>query len=191
MNEANEYNNEYYEGLQSYNRGSIDSESLKIRLVTRDMLNQCKVFLEGKRFIEYIEEERDAEGKIVNQNIRLKELSIGKPKANSEGIQFLMSWLETKFNAHMALGNISEDQYALYLEDCHANLATNLIINKHEYGMSSTQIREIISVLMESLEIFMSRAIRGGERNSLTQTVKTVDSRVSTPMQRKKVFGIF
>lgn len=200
-NEAdNGFGNQYYESMQYKNSGAIDSESLKIRLVTRDVLDQIKTFLEGKRLVEYIENVKenvlnDAGEKvgenIVGQEIRVKEISIGKPKANKEGIQYLMFWLESKFNSQMALGNISEEQYAKYLEHCHVSLVENLIINKYHYGLTTSNIREIMSVLMEALEVYMSRPIKAGDRNSLTMAVRTIDSHTTTPSQRKKVFGIF
>lgn len=160
----------------------ISSESLRIRLDTKEILDRIRMFLEGKYTQPIINEELGT--------VKYEEVSIGEPKANKQGLQSIMFWLESKLNAHMVQGNINTKQYNSYLRRTRSSLAENLMNNRINYGINKSDYSEIISNLMETLEIFLSRAINAGDRNSISKSSQHKEVHQTTE-GRKKIGGIF
>lgn len=156
-----------------------DARALEIMLLSRDILDKVKVFLEGKHVQIYIDE---------NNDIKQKEVSIGQPKANDKGIQWIMFWLESKFNSQLVLGNMEAKQYKSFLRRVRMDLACNLMKNINDYAMTTRNYSEVISVLMESLEVYMTRTINAGAMKGITPTIRHSETVGSQP-SRKKGFG--
>lgn len=155
-----------------------DSRALEIMLLSREILDKVKIFLEGKIISIYMKEDG---------TIKEEEVSIGEAKANKKGIQWLMFWLESKFNSQSVLGNMDVKQYKSFLRRVRRDLASNLMKNLNTYEMTTKNYSEIISVLMESLEVYMTRTILGGAVKSITPTIKHVET-IGSQSNRKK-FG--
>jgi len=154
-----------------------DPQALELMLVSRDILDKVKTFLEGKITQLYLDEK---------QELKEKTIMIGEAKANSKGIQWIMFWLESKFNSQAVLGNMDLKQYKSFLRRVRRDLASNLMKNRNNYEMTTKCYSEVISVLMEQLEVYMTRTILGGAVKSITPTIRHTETMGSGSPQRKR-----
>ena len=156
----------------------IDANSLSIRLETQTILDRIRVFLEGK----YTRATMNDDGTVTEELI-----AIGDPKANQKGIQSIMFWLESKFNAQMVQGNFDTNQYKSFLRRVRTNFANSLMINRINYGIKQANYSEIMDNCMDALEIYLSRVIGAGDRKAITQTTEHKEVH---QLGREKKFGI-
>jgi len=158
-----------------------DPRALEIMLLSRDILDKIKIFLEGKYTQIYLNEK---------QELQQQTTSIGESKANNKGIQWIMFWLESKFNSQIVLGNMESKQYRSFLKRCRRDLASNLMKNRKNYEMTTKNYSEVISVLMESLEIFLTRTINAGASKSITPTIKHTETSGVMPNKKRSSWRI-
>jgi len=164
----------------SYQEEAVrDPRALEIMLLSRDILDKIKIFLEGKYTQIYLDEK---------QELQQKTTSIGEAKANKIGIQWIMFWLESKFNSQIVLGNMESKQYKSFLRRCRRDLASNMMKNRKNYGMTTKNYTEVISVLMEQLEIYLTRTINAGASKSITPTIRHTETQGFAP-NKKRGFG--
>lgn len=159
----------------------IGSDSLRIRLDTKEILDRIKVFLQGN----YLQPNINEEAGTITYDV----ISIGEAKANQRGLQSIMFWLESKLNAHIVQGNITTKQYANFLKRSRSELAVDLMNNRINYGISKSDYQEIINNLMSSLELFISRAINAGDRKAITASSEHRE--IHSTSDKGKRFGIF
>jgi len=155
--------------------------SLKIKLLTDELLEDIRLYLNGG-YEKIIYNHQTGEQHV-------EKITIGTPKCNEKGMQSLMFFLKTHFNQHIVLGNISDKQYTNILYRTRLELAKNLMIQRINYGISLADYSEIMDYLMQSFEIYLTRAISGGERNSITKSHQTVE-RSLTEQPKRNFLGL-
>ena len=172
---------QHYNRSFSNNADAVSTSSLKLRLDTNNLMKKVEVFLRGEITESYIDEEL--------QEIKTRVVKVGLPKANKKGVQYLMLWMQTKFNSHTTQGNIDDKQYGSFLRRCRIGLAQALMINLINFGIKESDYTSIIDVLMESLELYISSTVEGFFTKNLTPTLRTVESNTIREEPKKK-FGI-
>ena len=156
-----------------------DPRALELMLLSREILDKVKIFLEGKVSNLYMDE---------NQELKQETISIGERKANDKGIQWLMFWLESKFNSQAVLGNMDSKQYKSFLRRVRTALVSNLMKNLNDYEMTTKNFSEVTSVLMEQLEVYMTRTINAGAVRSITPTIRHTET-IGSQDNKRKGFG--
>lgn len=166
MNHTNE---QYSQDNTEY----ISTSIMQLRLDSKEVLERLRFFLEGTRIVTDV----DDEGQQIYKKIQVTE-----PKANSEGVNSLMSFLETKINPQVVQGFFPSDAkgnsqaYDNYLADVHESLLDIVITNCEDWDMRDEDLSLIIDTFMQMIEPFMSRLIGDGERKSYSQTMKVSEN---------------
>lgn len=161
----NETNNSYTQDNSDY----VNATIMQLRLDSKEVLDRLRLFLEGVRY----SIEVDAEGNQVN-----KREQFTAPKCNKEGVNSLMSFLETKVNPQVVQGFFASDrngysiQYVDYICDVHESILQTIMMNMAAWEIKDEDMGLIIDTFMQMIEPFMTRLIGDGERNSYAQTMK-------------------
>lgn len=169
----NERQNDNAQMTGMFSRPHSDASALKIRLETRELHDEVERYLRGKDINYGV----NNEGQLIAQTV-----VCGKPKANEQGIQGLMRWLRMTINPHTVQGNFMIDKhhhsekYEQYIEEYHIELTKMIIINSYDWGIKDNEIDEIISSILLLVQPFMTRLIGNKERDSYSNTMRTIQS---------------
>lgn len=154
------------DGYIASNTGYTTESVIKMRLDTEKLLDQLEAFYRGSRVSGY--EER--EGIIVPRFS-----DIGRPRMNDQGIQDLMSWLTSLLNPATVQGNKNTMEYGEFMGNLHADIAEALITNIHQYEIDERDYNAIVDKTLAALDMFFSRTIDNLERESYSQTMRSVE----------------
>ena len=165
----NETNNSYsYDNSEYVNAGIM-----QLRLDSEKVLERLRLFLEGVRLIVEIDD---------NGNQQLNKEQVSKPKANKEGINSLMSFLETKINPQVVQGFFpsnakgESEEYRNYICNVHDDLIDTLWTNNYVWKIKDEDLGLICDTMMGLIEPFMTRLIGDGERKSYANTMKVSEN---------------
>ena len=159
------------------------SKQLDIRLQTQELLRKIELFLRGKR---QVERHNDSGQTII------EDLVYGKPMANEIGVQALMSQLETKINPHTVQGNFpKESYYHNFIQELNESLVTNIIINRKEWGIAINMVNYIVDTIIEMSQPFFTRLLFNKERESYTDTIRSVETNTLRESQDGMMSRIF
>jgi hypothetical protein len=161
----------------SNNQMYTTATALHIRLDVEPLLRQLEMDIRGIR--ETWNEETQ----------RMELIMISDAKFNREaGIQSFMSYMRGVINTQVVQGNLDEDSYADYMAAVHEGLATDLMINRHKYGLEIYHYEGIIRLAMNTVRGFLTRSIGNKERESYAHTMKHVEQSQTV---QGKTGGIF
>ena len=83
---------------------------------------------------------------------------------------------------------MKEDQYYNYLFRARTSLASNLMSQRFNYGISLSNYTEIIDNIIESFEAFFTSSISGGHRKAVFYNTET---KISESVEKdKKILGV-
>lgn len=158
MNEQEQYPEQYEQKhYQDMNVEAFTNESaLRMRLDSTQLKYQIQLFLEGK--IEKIVRE---EG-ILKTELR----PLGTPMVNDEGVQRIMSYIESVINSQVVQGNLKLDQYEWFMQRTRKELAKHIFVNMYRWGIREQEFPLIVDMLCSMIELFVSRLINNEERKS-------------------------
>ena len=155
--------------------------TMRLMLDSNDILREVEIFLKGYYVVPKFNEK--------DNTTTHEKVHVGEAKANDVGVQSIMFWLRTKINPLTSLSNISDDQYSSFLFRTRRSLARNLMAQRKNYGINLANYTEIMDVVMETLEPFLTSAITGGHRRAFTSNQKT-EIVEKTERENKKLFGV-
>lgn len=157
-----------------------DSSAIKIRLDSDPIKRRVEIYLRG------MQEVRQQNPETGEWEIEV--IEIGEPKANSMGIQQILSTLEMTINSQTVQGYFERDEYHKILEEMHEDLAIDLWINMYKYGINEEEYDGIVSNIMRFVRLFLSRTIDNTERKSYQGWMQTHE-RVNNE-EKKKGWGV-
>ena len=152
---------------------------LQIRLNSDYILERVRIFLTGK--IQKILYKEDGSPYV-------KEDSIAEPKANNEGIQSILNYVENIVNSQAVQGNFTLDQYENFVDEIHDGLLTDLMNNLKVWDIKEDNYEPICNSIMVLIVPFISRLIDNEERNSYAQSIRAVESTNSMQQESKGLF---
>lgn len=163
--------------LMSSNSSFIGTSVIEIRLRTEEILQKIEDFLRAERPV--IKE--TSSGPVVVKEV------FGRPKANDKGIQSILSFVTILFNPAVVQGNFEKLDYTDFLMDTHESLATQMIVNLEEWGIVEEEYESIVDEIMFAIRPFISRLIDNKERESYSETLKSIEN--NTVQQRTGLFN--
>lgn len=155
---------------------------LQVRLNTRPILDQIHTYLSGSYKVLAVNEKGEPYE---------REIKTGEALANTLGIQRIMSYLESVFNAQVVQANFDRDMYDNWLYNHRIGLATDIVRNIKRYGIKAKDINGMMNTMFSMIEPFMTRPLQNKERESY-DTMKVVEntSSISRGGGFKMPFGI-
>lgn len=161
---------------QSSNDSFVQPNVLQMRLDTQSLLDDIYSFLRGKRLIY----------KETDQGVQASYVKEGTARANEEGAQAIVGWLKSQLNPAVVQGNWREERFMYFCERTRKELAKILLENAPRWGMKDTELKVIISSIMNALEGFMSRLIDNKERESYANSLASTGRELVNPNEQKK-----
>jgi len=137
---------------------SFDNASvLQIRLNSDYILQRVRTYLTGQ--IEIVTYDNDG-----NPIVERKKIAV--PKANNEGIQAILNYVENVINPQTVQGNLTETQYDNYVAEIHSGLLENCMDNLYNWEIDEDNYNHLIDSIMVLVIPFISRLINNKERDS-------------------------
>lgn len=140
---------------------------LQIRLNSDFILQRVRTYLTGE--IENVI--YDKEGKPV-----IERKKIAESKANEEGIQTILNFIENIVNPQAVQGNFTDEQYEKFIAEIHQDLIENIMNNLYNWGINEDNYEPMIDNFMVLLIPFLSRLVDNEERKSYAQTIKAAET---------------
>lgn len=124
-----------------------------------------------------------------NNKPRRVYLDTGFKKCNDLGIQVILNKITSLLNSQTVQGNLKENRYELLVSEFRESFMDVVVMNCYEYEIKDEDLNFLIDYVMDCIEIFLTRTIGDGERNSYTQTLKSIES--NTVRDKDKKFNIY
>lgn len=155
------------------------SSVLKVRLDTAPILERIEIYLTGK--IQTVVYDKDGKPYLKNK-------VISEPKANEQGIHWILNFVSNIINPATVQGNwLKEEMYYNYMFKIHSSLIYNLMKNMYVWGIKEYDYEPIIDTIMGIIEPFMTRPLGNKERESYGG-LKVIES--STMEQKNRGFSL-
>lgn len=156
---------------KSYNTTAYNAfanaTAIEIRLDVTQIIEKIEAFLSSKQTV-YL---KDEEGNVFTET-----REIGNPKANPQGIHAILNFIESIINSAVVQGNFTLPQYEQYVEEKNIDIAVDIIDNCYNWEISEDDINPIINFIMNLICPFISRLIDNKERDSYTQTIRSMET---------------
>lgn len=175
---------------QSYNSTHQNSDAfsaLQYRLDTSQTLEAIELFLKGYA----IEVRRDPESNRYFQvHVPLDKKNPNKfALANKEGRQAILNIITTQFNPQAIQGNTTDVSYIEHLVRFHVNFSCDIIENCYTWDIPDNKLNFLIDFIMAVIEMPLTRTLDNKERESYTQTLRTVESSTIHEPRKEGMFN--
>jgi len=151
-----------------------NAKVIHIRLDTQKLKDSVRRFLTGKEIISQVNPETKREEYV--------EITFGEAKCNKDGVQSILSYVEA-LSEPIVQGNFIYDEttkrsemYSQYIYDFHTSITKDIIQNCYNWEIKEYNLRGIIRFIMLLVEPFMSRLIDNKERESYSESIKSVET---------------
>ena len=160
--------------------------AIQMRLDTNSLLEKIEIFLRGGKMVYAYDSEDKLQGNYVSN---------GEAKCNNKGIQTLLNWIAGTINPQVVQGNFSLDMksnistaYDNFIKEYNIELANMVVLNVYDWEMKEEDMNGVINFIMLLIIPFMTRLIDNKERESYSDTIKTVES--SKYESGRSMFGL-
>lgn len=150
-------------GTSQHNPG-LSGMTVKYRLDNTELLRDIEHYLRAARIVG---KEDPVKGYYEETVV------VGRPLANEEGVQGIMGYLRIMISPHNVQGNLSWDRYDQFIYEIHVDLATNMMSNRRNWGISIEDYSLIVDNIMQTLQLFISRVVENKERDSYGESVRS------------------
>ena len=107
----------------------------------------------------------------------------GEPKCNEIGVQSIMSKIVSMLNNQVVQGNLKEGRYEMLVAEYREDFTADVILNCYEWEIKDDDLSFVIDLVIDEIELFLTRLIDNKERDSYAQTMKIAESNVTKESQ--------
>jgi len=151
-----------------------DSSFMMMRLNTAPLLWNLRKAI-GAKAVMLVQDPKAANG------FREVEMTIGKARANDEGVMQICNIVEEIVNQHMAQGNLKEDDYWNFVSSTRVEITETILKKCYDWDVSDSHIESMINEIMRMMKLFLTRPIDDKERLSYGQQFQTKEMLVTNP----------
>ena len=138
-----------------------DASFLQIRLNTNRLLQDIELFLSAKK---PVVKEREDGSLYETYDV------VGSPLANETGVTHILNIIRlSMMNEHIVQGNLKHDEFLNLCADSRKELTDAIVQNCYEWGVSDSNLSDIVNTIMRFFKLFLSRTIENKERESYMQ----------------------
>lgn len=122
-------------------------------------------------------------------------MEIAKPKANNIGVHGIMNFISMFMNKHVIMGNLKEEHYKNFMSRIRLEFTYEIIRNRYRYGITEEDSQSLIDFIISQLELYLTRPINDGERESFktqyktSEVISTSDKKPNTMESYAQGFG--
>ena len=150
---------EEYTQAQTYEPTQQDSDFLRYRLDTKELIAKLELALASKKYIVIFENGLE---KVINEQV-------SEPKINSKGLQTIMSRLDSVINNVTVQGNSTYNDYWDFIAGLREELAELIMLNLETWKVKESDYDYIVDTIMNTVKLFLSRTIDNKERDSYSK----------------------
>jgi len=154
------------------NKARNEYSALKMRLDVQHLHEKIEYFLRGYQY----------NIKLIDGRPNVEKVKMGEQLANEKGIQNIMSWITMSINTQTVQGNFPADKhgysvtYEQAIKSFRLNFGDNLILNLYKWDVDEDQAEGMIDRICFMFEAFLSRCIENKERESYSETIRTIEN---------------
>jgi len=176
-----EFNSNSYEtSLSSYPQSDLQSSgTFKLRTDPTDLLEAYRLQLMNayKKEVE-VKQEDGTTKRIIK--IRFKKNT--KPRANKQGVEDIISYVQKFINNHTVQGNIKDmNEFRNFMREASNSITMHFHTKRAEWGILKSDIDTIICNAIDLVHLFLTRALENEERKLYGETYKENTSREIRP----------
>jgi hypothetical protein len=168
------------QGISSNNTSFLNSEVISERLDTSRLIAAIKSMLEGKVVVPRTNKDTGMMDYVVIQD--------GEPLMNELGVQMMMISINLMFSPFFAQGFLTRMDYDRIIQENDNNLSEDLMSNLDVWKVNILNYNHVLNSLINLNQGYSSQAIEGHLTNSITQSVRFVES--NTTKERGGFLGI-
>ena len=144
-----------------------DAELARVLIETDSYIHRTQLTLENKyiKITKYKKEGRWEYTKVPTQ------IPGTRPLANDFGISQLTGRIKSVFHHSVTLGQISKEQYGLFMQRFIRDFVRGLIGHRIDWGINPRDLRDIRRIVVDGVQLFITRPIGNVERASLTRHI--------------------
>jgi len=165
------YDNDYgFEETTSRSPQSMDSDTFRQRNDPSQLLERLKLrILNGYKVEEKIVDP-DGNTRIIS---RIKFKKNTQPRANNQGVEDMIGYLETLVNNHIVQGYIIDmTEYRHKMRFLSIEIVSHFMVNRERWGIPVGEIDELISRAVSIVDLFLTRLLEDRERGHYDETYK-------------------
>ena len=160
---------------QAYSGATI----IQLRLDTEPLIEKTELYLSALKKIQFYN--------TTTQTVEEKLTLVGKPKANKEGIQAIITFLQSFINSQSVQGNLDEPRLYGIIADARMDMTKMILISRKDWDIDPKEMDAIIQFNMNMIKLFLTRTKDNLERDSYTTTFKS--SEVQTMKDKSSGFN--
>lgn len=178
--EQTQVNSDYSQN-ESANMDFNNASVLQVRLDTDPIIRQLEVTLKGS-ILKVMQAE---DGTIYDE-----EFKISEPMCNEIGYQAIINNVSAILNRQGLQSFLQDDQkYRDYVSRYYKRFITDLMRNRVRWGVEKQYFPVITHSVMNSIELILTQAIKGGTRQSISASTRVTES--SSAGQKGSVMNLF
>lgn len=164
----------------------MDRDTFELRTDPSNLLKRYKLQLMNA----YIRQEEQVDKKGTKKTItKIYFKKHTTPKANSQGVEDIINYVEKLINNHTVQGNIESVEQFRNLMRCVSNdLTIHFIVKREDWGIKENDIDFLIVGAINLIELFLTRTLFNEERKGYGETYKETTNRDIKQKEKKSLF---
>lgn len=164
-----------------------DGDTFKQRNDPQPILDRFRLQLMNAYLIK--EETKDEISGEIKTKTKIKRRKNTKPKANKQGIEDIISYLEKIINNHVVMGNLTNIvEYNNRMRIISDDITIHFVANREDWGITIKDVDILIRNAIQLIDLFLTRTLFNKERDSYTEGFKETRHTESKPKEKKGVF---
>lgn len=144
-----------------------NSPFMIMRLDTTPLINDIKNFLSSKEVQSY----QDKNGSWKN-----KEIQVGLPLANPEGIMRVCNLVRMRINKDVVQGNFKEDHYWDFIGRARKEICETVVKKCYDWDIDDSNLNMVIDEICALIEGYLTRPINNEERKGYSSQIQARES---------------
>jgi len=179
-----DYNEPFNESSTSFTPQPIDNNTFKQRNDPDKLLERLKLRLMNAYLIKEIKQVNGVDKEV--EVLKFKKST--KPKANKQGIEEIISYMEKFINSHTVQGNINDlTEYRNRMQYISNDITMHFLAKRSDWGVSINDVDELISTTINLIDLFLTRTLFNEERKSYGESYKETTNREVKPEIRPSI----
>lgn len=183
----NDYDDNYNEFSNSFTPQNLDHSTFKQRNDPAPIIQRYRLQLMNAYTIE--ENITDKETGEVKTVTKIRFIKGTNPKANKQGIEDIISYLEKIINSHTVQGNIiNMTEYNHKMISISQDITKHFIENRVNWGITLSDCDVMISNFINLIDLILTRPLENEERKGYGETYKDTTTREVRAQDKPNIF---
>jgi hypothetical protein len=176
-----------FEESSQFTPQQLDNSTFKQRNDPSEILNRYKLQLMNAYQVK--ETVRNEETGEIKDIIKIRFKKGTKPKANKQGIEDIISYLDKLINNHTVQGNITDmAQFNNKMLAIAQDITKHFMENKVTWNITLSDVEVMISNTINLVDLFLTRTLFNEERKGYGESFKDTTTREVKEQEKPNIF---